>query len=88
MALDGVVTGVGGQADFPTDPNEFQLDDRISWSKLDGKWLLETEQGSEFEWDTALRRWVSMVSHDTARAHLTSPWAETLCFYVQRTSPF
>lgn len=51
-----------GSSSFPTDPNEFGEDERISWSKLDDKWLLETEQGTEYAWDTALRRWVQAVS--------------------------
>ena len=52
----------GGQSDFPIDPAEFDGDERISWSKLDNKHILESEQGTEYEWDTALRRWVPVVS--------------------------
>lgn len=51
-----------GQTDFPTEPSSFAEDERISWSKLDSKYLLETEQGGEYEWDDTLRRWVAVVS--------------------------
>lgn len=50
------------QSDFPTEPSSFAEDERISWSKLDSKYVLETEQGGEYEWDDALRRWVAVVS--------------------------
>lgn len=50
------------QSDFPAEPSSFAEDERISWSKLDSKYVLETEQGGEYEWDDALRRWVAVVS--------------------------
>jgi len=53
--LEGVLTG------FPQSPSAFDADDRISFSKLDNKFILETEEGNEFEWDTALRRWIPVV---------------------------
>lgn len=46
---------------FPSDPSEFDADDRISFSKLDNKFVLVTEDGTEFEFDDALKRWVSTV---------------------------
>lgn len=52
----------GGVArNFPTDPTEFDNDPRISYSKLDGKYILETEDGQEFEYDSAIKRWVHQV---------------------------
>ncbi|TVY56063.1 Splicing factor U2AF-associated protein [Lachnellula suecica] len=42
---------------FPTDPSEFDSDERISFSKLDKKFLLVQEDGTEFEFDDAIRRW-------------------------------
>jgi HIV Tat-specific factor 1 len=53
-----------GSADapaFPQDPAEFDSDPRISWSKLDEKFILETEDGQEFEYDTGIKRWVQKV---------------------------
>ncbi|KAL9109365.1 MAG: hypothetical protein Q9227_005995 [Pyrenula ochraceoflavens] len=44
--------------DFPTEPDEFDSDPRISFSKLDEKWILETEEGAEFEYISGLKRWV------------------------------
>lgn len=46
---------------FPTDPAEFDADDRISYSKLDNKFLLVQDDGTEFEFDDALKRWVPLL---------------------------
>jgi HIV Tat-specific factor 1 len=46
---------------FPQSPSEFDADPRIAFSKVDDKFLLETEEGAEFEWDGALRRWIPVV---------------------------
>lgn len=48
-------------SNFPHDPSEFDSDPRISFSKLENKFLLETDDGQEFEWDTVLKRWVLTV---------------------------
>lgn len=55
---------------FPQDPSEFDSDPRISFSKLDNKFILETEDGQEFEFDTVLKRWIPTVC-----ARLLSSWA-------------
>lgn len=54
----------GSFASFPKDPAEFDSDPRISFSKLDDKFILEAEDGQEYEYDTALKRWIL-----TVRAH-------------------
>ncbi|OKL60040.1 hypothetical protein UA08_04530 [Talaromyces atroroseus] len=46
---------------FPTDPADFDADPRISFSKLDGKFILETDDGQEFAYDDALKRWVQTI---------------------------
>ncbi|KAH8652756.1 hypothetical protein BGZ60DRAFT_387707 [Tricladium varicosporioides] len=46
---------------FPTDPSEFDSDDRISFSKLDQKFLLVQSDGTEFEFDDAIKRWIPVV---------------------------
>jgi hypothetical protein len=51
----------GVRSGFPQSPSDFDDDPRISFSKLDEKYLLETDEGNEFEWDSALRRWVPVV---------------------------
>ncbi|EER27980.1 hypothetical protein D8B26_005893 [Coccidioides posadasii str. Silveira] len=43
---------------FPTDPSQFDSDPRISFSKLDNKFILETEDGEEYSYDTVLKRWI------------------------------
>jgi HIV Tat-specific factor 1 len=46
---------------FPQSPSEFDADPRVAISKVEGKFLLETEDDAEFEWDGALRRWIPVV---------------------------
>ena len=43
---------------FPTNPDEFDSDERISLSKLDNKYIAVQDDGSEFEFDSELKRWV------------------------------
>ncbi|PWY89790.1 putative nuclear mRNA splicing factor-associated protein [Aspergillus heteromorphus CBS 117.55] len=49
---------------FPQDPSEFDSDPRISYSKLDSKFILETEEGQEYVYDTILKRWIPTVDDD------------------------
>ena len=49
------------RAPFPSNPEEFDADERISFSKLDNKFILEAEDGQEFEYDNELKRWVEVV---------------------------
>jgi hypothetical protein len=46
---------------FPTDPAEFANDPRISFSKPDDTYILETEDGEEYLWNGSLKRWVRQV---------------------------
>lgn len=48
---------------FPQDPSNFDSDPRISFSKLDDKYILETDDGNEFEWNAVLKRWIQTVRH-------------------------
>ncbi|EME49507.1 hypothetical protein DOTSEDRAFT_68316 [Dothistroma septosporum NZE10] len=45
------------RAPFPSDPDTFDNDDRISFSKVDGRHLLEDEEGEEWEWMTGPGKW-------------------------------
>lgn len=61
----------GPLASFPKDPAEFDSDPRISFSKLDDKFILEAEDGQEYEYDTALKRWILTVcAHSPSLAGL------------------
>lgn len=42
---------------FPTDVQEFDSDDRISFSKLDNKFIAVHDDGTEFEFDPELKKW-------------------------------
>ncbi|ATY61972.1 nuclear mRNA splicing factor-associated protein, putative [Cordyceps militaris CM01] len=44
-------------APFPTDVQEFDGDDRISYSKLDSKFIAVRDDGAEFEFDADRRAW-------------------------------
>lgn len=43
---------------FPTDVQEFDSDERISFSKLDNKFIAVHDDGTEFEFDAELKKWV------------------------------
>jgi HIV Tat-specific factor 1 len=49
------------QSGFPQSPSEFDGDPRISFSKLEDKWILETDEGTEYEYVNGLKRWVPVV---------------------------
>ncbi|KAI1811791.1 hypothetical protein GGS20DRAFT_561373 [Poronia punctata] len=49
---------------FPIDPQEFETDDRISFSRLDNKHIAVLDDGSEFEWDSQLKRWVPIIDEE------------------------
>lgn len=47
---------------FPVNYEDFQADSRISWSRISNKWTLEADDGSEYEFDDSLKRWIPVVS--------------------------
>ncbi|KAI2640463.1 hypothetical protein GGS26DRAFT_538285 [Hypomontagnella submonticulosa] len=49
---------------FPTDPQDFDSDERISYSRLDNKYIAVQDDGSEFEWDAQLKRWIPVVDEE------------------------
>ncbi|KZF26277.1 hypothetical protein L228DRAFT_257748 [Xylona heveae TC161] len=49
------------QVAFPQTPEEFESDPRVSFSLLDRKWLLEEDNGSEYEYDVLLKRWIPVL---------------------------
>ncbi|MCJ1344753.1 hypothetical protein MMC31_002956 [Peltigera leucophlebia] len=49
------------QSNFPQSPGEFDADPRVSFSKLDNKFILEIDEDHEFEYDDALKRWVPVL---------------------------
>ena len=52
---------VAPQSSFPQNPEEFDADPRVSFSKLDSKFILEADDGQEYEFDDGLKRWVPVV---------------------------
>ena len=58
---DMASASAGALAAFPTDPSEFDSDERISFSKLDGKFVLVQDDGSEYEFDDAMKRWIPVL---------------------------
>lgn len=51
---------------FPTNPEEFDSDERISFSKLDNKFLLVQPDGTEYEFDDAIKRWIPIIDEALA----------------------
>lgn len=43
---------------FPTDPQDFGDDERISFSKLDNRFVAVHDDGSEFEFDAEGKQWL------------------------------
>ena len=62
MSTDVEALAQATRAPLPTDPATFDADERISFSKVSNTFLLEAEDGQEFEWEHALKRWVPAVS--------------------------
>lgn len=50
-----------GGSGLPTNPQDFDSDDRISFSKLDNKYILVQDDGTEFEFDDAIKRWIQVL---------------------------
>ena len=46
---------------FPRALDDFDKDDRVSFSKLDNRWILEDDDGSEWEYSEQLNKWVPSV---------------------------
>ncbi|KAL1893620.1 hypothetical protein Cpir12675_004050 [Ceratocystis pirilliformis] len=46
------------ELNFPTDKSQFDSDDRISFSKLDQKYIAVHDDGDEYEFDEAAQHWV------------------------------
>jgi hypothetical protein len=63
---------------FPQDPAEFDSDPRISFSMLDNKFILETDDGQEFEYDTGIKRWVQKVCGQSRALRISRLWARWL----------
>ncbi|KJZ73548.1 hypothetical protein HIM_07104 [Hirsutella minnesotensis 3608] len=55
--------------DFPTDPAEFEVDERISFSKLDSKFIAVHDDGTEFEYDADLKQWIPTDHDDAEELH-------------------
>lgn len=50
-----------GISTVPQNPEEFDADPRVSFSKIDNKFILEADDGQEYEFDDGLKRWVPVV---------------------------
>ena len=61
------------RAPLPNDPAAFDADERVSFSKLSEKFILEAEDGQEFEWEHSLKRWVPVVC-DRPFSHGSATW--------------
>lgn len=46
---------------FPITREDFDADPRVSWSRVSEKWTLEADDGSEYEYDEGIKRWVPVV---------------------------
>ncbi|KAK8140429.1 RNA recognition motif domain protein [Apiospora sp. TS-2023a] len=49
---------------FPIDPQEFDSDERISFSRTDNKFIAVQDDGTEFEFDSQLKRWIPIFDEE------------------------
>jgi HIV Tat-specific factor 1 len=49
---------------FPRAQEDFDQDERVSFSTLDGKYILEDDDNSEWEWDERASKWHPAVDQD------------------------
>lgn len=59
-----MASNFSGPSSFPSDPQTFDADERISYSTLDKKFLLVDINGDEYEFDDALKRWVPILDEE------------------------
>lgn len=57
------------RAPFPSEVDEFAADDRISYSKQLKTYVLEDEQGQEWEWLAAHSKWTQTVCSSRHPVH-------------------
>lgn len=62
---------------FPSEIQDFDSDPRISYSRADAKWLLETDSGLEFEYIEPLKRWVPTV-RTVLLSHITQELSKSV----------
>ncbi|KIW01297.1 hypothetical protein, variant [Verruconis gallopava] len=74
---------MAGVRSFPQSKDEFQTDDRISYYEEDDKWILEDEDGVEWEWVESTGKWAPVLDdkviaqHQQAYAHTSTNDTET-----------
>ena len=68
------------RAAFPTDPDTFEDDDRISFDKVSQTHKLEDENGEEWEWLARPAKWVPVVRISSL---LSSPRQALWPAYIQ-----
>lgn len=54
---------VAAQIAFPKTPDDFENDPRVSFSKLTSKYILETDEGAEWEYDETRQQWMPSVRY-------------------------
>ena len=65
--MNDTAEAVPSRKAFPKLLEQFGEDPRVSYSKLDGKWILEDEDGSEWEFNDNLMRWMPSVRKANAK---------------------
>jgi hypothetical protein len=74
-----------GSSSFPRSPSQFDDDPRVSFSKLDNKHILETDDGEEYFFDPILKRWVPSVGSFVVV--VSSVYSPPSCFLLSRSFP-
>ncbi len=53
---------------LPTEIADFDDDERISFSRLDNKYIAVQDDGTEYEFDAVRRRWIPTIDEDLMAA--------------------
>lgn len=67
LTINDTTEAASSRKAFPKLQEQFGEDPRVSYSKLDGKWILEDEDGSEWEFNDSLMRWMPSVRKANAK---------------------
>lgn len=57
------------RAPFPTEVDDFDADERVSFDRLTETYKLEDERGEEWEWLTKPGKWVPVVRDPQISVH-------------------
>jgi hypothetical protein len=68
-----------GLEPFPTNPELFDVDERVSYDKVNGSYILEAENGTEWEWLAGADKWIPAVRNSQTPVIHYRKWQALAC---------